>query len=98
MGRTNLDTLMTLPDGSHLVISTQCSKQGDFSCALYSAIVNEDDGAAFQIISNHLSASTCLSAQQHAYNYAVQLYPRAAESMKKPPYLIWSGPRSGIVQ
>jgi hypothetical protein len=98
MSRTNLETLMTFADGSQLVISTQCSKQGDFSCALYSAVVKEDDGAAFQMISNHLSASTCLSAQQHAYNYAVQLYPRAAESMKKPPYLIWSGPRSGNVQ
>ena len=97
MSRINLDRLMTFPDGSHLVISTQCSKQGDFSCALYTAIVEEDDRAAFQIISNHLSASTCLSAQEHAYNYALRLYPKAAELMKKPPYLIWSGPRSEIV-
>jgi hypothetical protein len=98
MSRINLQSLMTLPDGSHLVISTQCSKDGDFSCALYSAVVEEDDRAAFQVISNHLSASTCVSAQEHAYSYALRLYPRAAESMKKPPYLIWPGPRSGLVQ
>ena len=98
MSRINLDPLMTFPDGTHLVISTQCSKQGDFSCALYSAVVQEDDNAAFQIISNHLSSSTCLSAQEHAYGYALRLYPRAAESIKKPPYLIWPGPRAGLVQ
>jgi hypothetical protein len=98
MSRINLDPLITFPDGSHLVISTQCSKEGDFSCALYSAIVEEDDRAAFQAISNHLAASTCLGAQEHAYSYALRLYPRAAETMKKPPYLIWSGPRSALAQ
>jgi len=94
MSRTNLDPLFTFPDGSHLLISTQCSRDGDFSCALYTAIIAADDGAAFQIISNHLEASTCLSAQEHAYNYAVRHYPRAAEMIKKPPYLIWRGPIS----
>jgi hypothetical protein len=98
MSRINLDPIMTFPDGSHLVISTQCSKAGDFSCALYSAVVEQDDEAAFQVISNHLEAATCLSAQENAYSYALRLYPRAAESMKKPPYLIWAGPRSGLVQ
>lgn len=98
MSRINLDPLMTFPDGSHLVISTQCSRDGDFSCALYSAIVEEDDRAAFRVISNHLAASTCLSAQEHAYSYALRLYPTAAEMMKKPPYLIWSGPRSALPQ
>ena len=94
MSRINLDLLMSLPDGSQLVISTQCSKDGDFSCALYTAIFAEDDRAAFQMISNHLSASTCLGAQEHAYGYALRMYPRAAELMKKPPYLIWPGPQS----
>ena len=98
MSRINLDPLMTFPDGSHLVISTQCSRDGDFSCALYSAVVEEDDQAAFQVISNHLAASTCLSAQEHAYSYALRLYPNAAGMMKKPPYLIWSGPRSALPQ
>jgi len=98
MSRINLDPLMTFPDGSHLVISTQCSRDGDFSCALYSAVVEEDDQAAFQVISNHLAASTCLSAQEHAYSYALRLYPGAVDMMKKPPYLIWSGPRSVLPQ
>lgn len=98
MSRLNLEPLMTFPDGSCLVISTQCSRGGDFSCALYSAIVEADNRVSFQVISNHLSAATCLSAQEHAYSYAVRLYPRAVDSIKKPPYLIWSGPRSAAIQ
>ncbi len=92
MSRSNLDPLITFPDGSHLVMSTQCSRQGEFSCALYTAIIAPDDSASFQMVSSHLEASTCLSAQEHAYGHATQLYPRAVERMKKPPYLIWQGP------
>lgn len=95
MRRINLEPLMTLSDGSQLVISTQHLRNGDFSCALYSATIEGDDRAVFQIISNHLAASTCLGAQAHAYHYAVRLYPRATMRMKKPPYLIWPGPQSG---
>ena len=94
MSRINLDPLITFSDGSHLVISTQCSKEGDFSCALFTAIIAADDGANFNMISNHLEASTCLGAQEHAYSYALRHYPQAAELMKKPPYLIWRGPPS----
>ncbi|HJT19160.1 MAG TPA: hypothetical protein VJ746_01740 [Nitrospira sp.] len=94
MSRLNLDPLITFPDGSQLVISTQCSKDGDFSCALYTAVLGADDSAAFRIISSHLQASTCLGAQQYAYGHAVHLYPRAVNGMKKPPYLIWPGPRA----
>ena len=92
MSRINLDPLITFPDGSHLVISTQCSKDGDFSCALYTAIVAADNSAAFRIISSQLQASTCLGAQEYAYGHAAQLYPNAVARMKKPPYLIWHGP------
>ena len=42
MGRLNLEPLMTFPDGSYLVISTECSKDGEFSCALYSAVETRD--------------------------------------------------------
>ncbi len=94
MSRLNLDPLMIFPDGSQLVISTQCSREGHFSCALYSAVLRQDDGAAFQTISHHLADATCLAAQEHAYSYAIRLYPHAAHTLKKPPYLIWSGPRS----
>ncbi|HXV67830.1 MAG TPA: hypothetical protein VD738_02815 [Nitrospira sp.] len=98
MGRLNVEPLMTFPDGSYLVISTECSKEGEFSCALYS-VVETNDQAAFQVISNHLlPAATCVSAQEYAYSCALRLYPRAAEDMKKPPYLIWHGPQSSGMQ
>jgi len=98
MSRINVDPLITFSDGSHLLISTHCSKSGDFSCALYKAIIAADDGAEFQMISNHLEASTCLAAQNHAYGYALQHFPHAADLMKKPPYLIWHGPPSQTSQ
>jgi hypothetical protein len=94
MHRINLEPLTTFPDGSHLVVSTHYSKDGGFSCALYTVIISADDGAAFRIISTHLAAATCLGAQVHAYDHAVRLFPRAADRMKKPPYLIWHGPQS----
>ena len=59
--------------------------------------VGEDDHADFQVISNHLSAPTCQSAQAHAYDYAIRHFPRA-EALKKPPYLIWAGPSSAVTQ
>lgn len=98
MSRINLDPLLTFPDGSHLVISTQYSAGEDFFCALYSALVGNDGSVTFRVISSQFAASTCLSVQESAYNYAVRLYPGAAAAMKKPPYLIWHGPRSSEVQ
>ena len=92
MGRTNLDPILTFPDGSHLLISTACSKEGRFSCALYMATIEADDRGAFCVVSSHLDAATCLVAQEDAYRYAQRLYPRSADTMKKPPYLIWHGP------
>ena len=93
MSRTNMDPLLTFHDGSHLVISTQCSKEGNFSCALYTVIMSADDGADFRIVSTHLEAATCLRAQAIAYEHALRLYPNRAD-MKQPPYLIWHGPVS----
>lgn len=93
MGRLNIDPLFTFPDGSHLVISTQCSKEGRFSCALYTVLISGDDRTLYQIVSSHLEAQTCLSAQSYAYEHAIQLYPRTADQMKKPPYLVWHGPK-----
>jgi hypothetical protein len=94
MSRLNVDPLFTFPDGSHLVISTQYSKEGNFSCALYNVLISADDRAAYRIVSTHLEADTCLRAQGYAYEHAVQLYPRTADKMKKPPYLIWHGPNA----
>jgi hypothetical protein len=87
MGRLNLDPLFTFPDGSHLVISTQCSKEGSFSCALYTVLISGDDRTVYRIVSSHLEAETCLRAQANAYKHAIQLYPRTADKMKMPPYL-----------
>jgi hypothetical protein len=92
MSRTNLDPIMTFPDGSHLLISTACQKEGSFSCALYMATIAADDQGSFRVLSNHVTAATCLIAQEDAYSYARRLYPHSAETMKKPPYLIWPGP------
>jgi hypothetical protein len=94
MSRLNLEPLMTFSDGSYLAISTEYSKDGDFSCAVYT-VVETGDRTDFRNIANHvLSASTCLTAQEQAYNYALRLYPAAGEAMKKPPYLVWHGPQS----
>jgi hypothetical protein len=93
MGRLNIEPLMILPDGSSLVISTE-SRDGEFSCALY-RVVETDDRAVFHVVSKHFPpAPTCLSAQEYAYRYAVGLYPRFVEVLRKPPYLVWHGPPS----
>ena len=98
MSRINLEPLMTFSDGSYLVISTEYSKDGDFSCAVYN-VVETGDRTDFRNIANHvLSASTCLTAQEQAYGYALRLYPAARETMKKSPYLIWHGPQSSGIQ
>jgi hypothetical protein len=92
MGRLNVDPLFTFADGSQLVISTQCSNEGSFSCTLYTVLISPHDRTVYQIVSSHVQAETCLSAQGYAYEHAVHLYPRTADKMKKPPYLIWHGP------
>ena len=98
MSRLNLEPLMTFSDGSYLAISTECSKEGDFSCSVYT-VVETDDHTDFRNIATHLlSSSTCLTAQEQAYSYTLRLYPNAGETMKKPPYLIWHGPRSSSNQ
>lgn len=92
MGRTNLDPIMTFQDGSHLLISTASIPGGSFVCTLYQATMTVDDRGAFRLISSPQEAATCMMAQRDAYHHAQQLYPRLAEAMKEPPYLIWSGP------
>lgn len=96
MGRSNLDPILTFSDGSQLLVSTASSREGSFSCALFLATIGADDRGAFRAISSHLEASTCLIAQEDAYNQAQRLYPHSAETMKKPPYLIWPGPTGNV--
>ena len=92
MGTINVDPIATLPDGSRLLISTQHSKEGSFSCELYVASPGEEGRLDLRVVSQHLEAATCLQAQEIAYGYAQRLYPSTADGMKKPPYLIWHGP------
>ncbi|HET8579506.1 MAG TPA: hypothetical protein VFL31_00760 [Nitrospiraceae bacterium] len=92
MGRMNLDPLATFPDGSQLLVSTQSSREGRFTCELYVASPGTEGSVSLRVISNHYEASTCLEAQEIAYSQAQRLYPGTADGMKKPPYLIWHGP------
>lgn len=78
------------------MISTQHSAGEDFSCALYSAVVGNNDRLAFKVVSHAMAASSCMKAQDFAYEYALRRYPNAG--VKKPPYLIWTGPRSSEMQ
>lgn len=94
MSRLNLEPVMTFSDGSYLAISTECSRDGEFSCSVYN-VVETGNRTAFRNVVNHaLFASTCLTAQEQAYSYTLRLYPDAAATIKKPPYLIWHGPQS----
>ena len=92
MVAANVDPITTFTDGSQLLVSTQQSDEGRFVCDLYTARRGHDSGYMFQVVSNHMEASTCLEAQEIAYSYAQHLYPGTAPGMKKPPYLIWKGP------
>lgn len=53
---------------------------------MYSAMIRKDDRIAFQVISNHFAASTCMNAQESAYGYTLRVNPDVAAGMKKPPY------------
>jgi hypothetical protein len=91
MGMMNAEPIATFSDGSELLISTESGRDGRFNCALY--LSNPESGLhGMRIVSNYHEAATCLEAQTHAYGQAQRLYPRAAETMRKPPYLIWRGP------
>ena len=94
MGRLNVDPIWVFPDGSQLVISTRHSGEGRFTCALYVAILGREDRLDLQLVTAHFESSTCLEAQESAYHRARSLYPDRADGIKKPPYLIWAGPRS----
>jgi hypothetical protein len=92
MGRLNMDPLATLPDGSQLLVSTQSSREGRFTCELYVSSSGEDGSVGLRVVSNYFEAATCLQAQEIAYIQAQRLYPGTADRMKKPPYLVWQGP------
>ncbi len=92
MGAPNRDPIATFSDGSHLLVSTQHSKEGSFSCELYMASPGFEGCWDLRVVSDYFEASTCLQAQEFAYSCAQRLYPGTAVMMKRPPYLIWLGP------
>ena len=94
MGRLNIDPLWAFPDGSQLLISTQNSYDGRFTCELYMARLGSEDRLDVRVLTGYFESSTCLEAQESAYRGACRLYPDSAVRMKKPPYLIWAGPPS----
>lgn len=94
MSRLNLDPVWVFPDGAQLLVSTQPSDDGRFTCGLYVARLGPEDRLDFRALPGDLESSTCLEAQESAYRRAQTLYPGMADWMKKPPYLIWKGPRA----
>ena len=94
MGRLNIDPIWVFPDGSQLLISTQHSGEGRFTCGLYVGSLGPEDRLDLRVLTGYFESSTCLEAQESAYRRAQSLYPDTAEGMKKPPYLIWAGPQS----
>lgn len=87
------DALITFADGSELLVSTQYSGDGEFICELYRAMAGVTGKLDLRAVSDELHAATCGEAQESAYRYARQQYPERAD-MKRPPYLIWSGPKA----
>ena len=94
MSRMNVDPIGVFPDGTQLLVSTQHSGEGRFTCELYVASLGREDRLDLQVVSGHFESSTCLVAQESAYRRAQSLYPDTADEMKNPPYLFWAGPQS----
>lgn len=92
MGRMNVDPMVTFSDGTRLLISTQSSREGSFTCELFVAKPDLADHLDLRAVSHPVEGQTCLDAQEGAYRSATRLYPDTADHIKRPPYLIWHGP------
>jgi hypothetical protein len=92
------ESLVVLPHGLRLVVSTLREEDQAFRCSVFEANVREEEEEmlSYRVISDGFEAVTCLEAQTGAYNYAMRVYPAFADQMKKPPYLIWRGPMRGL--
>ena len=93
MARLNLDPLIKFSDGSQLVVSTLPSGEGFFTCELFIARLTYDGRSEFDSVSGHMQRTSSMEAQDLAYCSAQRLYPHITDGIKKPPYLIWSGPQ-----
>nr|MBI3612943.1 hypothetical protein [Nitrospirota bacterium] len=92
MGKMNVDPIVTFADGSQLLVSSQYSGAGSFSCELYLSVPCKNEKPDIRALSDHLEAPTCREAQDIAFHYARRQFPDSAHAIKKPPYLVWSGP------
>jgi len=92
MGKMNVEPITTFADGSQLLVSSQYSGSGSFTCALYLSVPCAKDKLDLRAVSDHLEAATCREAQDIAFHYARRQYPEQAREMKAPPYLVWTGP------
>ena len=88
----NVEPMTIFQDGSRLILSTQYVGEANFRCELFMSSgygrgveLKPVSGCAFE-------APTCREAQERAYTHAIRLYPGSADHIRKPPYLIWSGP------
>ena len=89
----NVEAMTTFSDGSTLLVSTRYIGDANFRCELYVSAPGQQTGQRLQSVCAYsFEAPTCLLAQEQAYLYAMRLYPHAGNDIKKPPYLIWSGP------
>jgi len=94
MAHMNVAPMTTFSDGSTLLVSTRYMGDTNFRCELYvSSVGRQADQSTLQLACAYrFEAPTCFLAQEQAYTYAMRMYPQAGGQMKKPPYLIWSGP------
>jgi len=90
MGKMNVEPIVTFADGSQLLVSSQYSGAGSFTCELYLSVPCEREKLDLRALSDHLEAPTCREAQDIAFHYARRQFPDNA--IKEPPYLIWPGP------
>ena len=98
MGKMNVDPLITFSDGSQLLVSTQHSGEGRFTCELFVFHPNQrnNEGGDLRSVSNRLEAQTCNQAQINACFQARRLFPNNAPTIREPPYLVWPGPNEPV--
>jgi hypothetical protein len=94
----NVEPITTFSDGSTLLVSTRYIGDANFRCELFVSLPGRraEQRTLQSVCAYHFEAPTCVLAQEQAYIYAMRLYPKAGDGMKKPPYLIWSGPLNSV--
>ena len=98
MAHMNVEPMTTFSDGSRLLVSTRYVGDANFRCELYVSTGGRraEQSTLRAVCAYHFEAPTCFLAQEQAYIYAMRVYPQAGGEMKKPPYLIWSGPLNNV--